>query len=368
MKKYLFIFTIGLLCFTSCVKDENPTPDPIPPVPENYTDIVINELISKDVTDPYYIDLSGGAADWVELYNKGSKSVNIAGMWITDTESDETVWQQIPATDEAITTIPPKGFLVIVCGAADAEGNDLPAQILDSHILIDMGISSSKDSIIVLYDPEKTEVNRTANFGAEGPDGKLPDDISAGLKTNGGTAADWAILMTKTPGKSNDGSIVITGSLVINEFMCSNDATPVPGVDGDYPDYIEIYNTGDTPIDMGGWYCTDKLSEILQYQLPADQPELTTVPGHGFLILVCDGLGEGLHTNFKLSGSGEEIGISKDGTSYEQELAYGDGFDIPAAPTDNSTGLDSDGGAAWMIFDPTTSRPPTPGTSNNPTK
>jgi hypothetical protein len=368
MKKYISIIAIVLLAFTGCVKDENPMPDPTPPTPENYKDIVINELISKDVTDPYYIDLSGGAADWVELYNTGSKPVNIAGMFITDTESDETSWQQIPATDDAITTIPPKGFLVIICGAADVEGVDLPTQILDSHILVDMGISSSKDSIIVLYDPEKVEVNRTANFGADGPQGELPDDKSTGPTTDGGSVSDWAILATKTPGAPNDGGSVVTGSLVVNEIMCSNDQTPVPGIDNDFPDYIEIYNTGDTPIDMGGWYCTDKLDDMLQYQLPTDQPELTTVPGRGFLILSCDGLGEGLHTNFKLSSAGEEVGISKDGVSYEQEIIFGDGQAVPLPPTDNSVGLDKDGGATWMIFSPDTERIPTPGASNNPAK
>lgn len=368
MKKYLFIILGGLLALTGCVKDENPDIGPTPPAPQNYNDIVINELIAKDITDPYYIDLSGGAADWVELYNKGTQAVNVAGMYITDTEADETAWQQIPNSDDAITTIPPKGFLVIICGAADASGADLPTQILDSHILVDMGISSSKDSIIVLYDPEKTEVFRTANFGADGPQGELPDDKSTGLTTDGGAISTWAILGTKTPGAPNDGGSVVEGTLVINEFMCSNDSFVVPGVEGDFPDWFEVYNTGDTPIDMGGWYVTDNLEDPLQYQLPTDQPELTTVPPHGFILLICDGLEDGLHTNFKLSGSGESIGISKDGTSYVQEITYGDGLAVPNPPTDNSAGLDVDGGATWMIFTVGTDREPTPGASNNPTK
>lgn len=366
MKKYISIFIVGLLTLTSCVKDENPAPKP--PEPENFKDIVINEIIAKDVTDPYYLDLSGGAADWVELYNKGSKAINIAGMYITDTESDETAWQQIPSSDSALTIIPPRGFLVLICGATDASGVDLPTQILDSHILIDMGISASKDSIIVLYDPEKTEVYRTANFGINAPQGELPNDKSTGPTPDGGNITDWKILASKTPGAPNDGGSVVTGSLVVNEIMCSNDQTPVPGVDDDFPDYIEIYNTGDTPINMGGWYCTDNLEDTLQYQLPTDQPELTTVPGHGFLILSCDGLGEGIHTNFKLSSAGESVGLSKDGTSYEQEITFGDGQAVPLPPTDNSVGLDVDGGATWMIFSPETERIPTPGTSNNPVK
>ncbi len=366
MKKYLILLLVLALGLSSCVKDENPTPEP--PQPTDYSNIVINELISKDVTEPYYIDLAGGAADWVEIYNKGSFAVNIGGMWITDTESDQSAWQQIPTTDETLTTIPPKGFLVLICGAADAEGNDLPTQILDSQILVDMGISASKDSIIVLYDPIQKEVTRTANFGANSAQGELPDNKSTGPTTDGGGISDWTILATKTPGAPNDGGSVVTGRLVINEFMCSNNTIPVPGVEGDFPDWIEIYNTGDSPIDMAGWYFTDNLDDTLQYQLPADQPNLTTVPGKGYVLIICDGIGEGLHSNFKLSGSGESIGISKDGGSYEQEITYGDGLTVPNPPSDNSAGPEIDGGANWMIFTPGTALPPTPGASNVPVK
>ena len=356
MKKYFLISLVAALFFAGCIKDEQPAP--APPVPANYSDIVINELITNDITEPYFLSGTGEGADWIELYNKGSKAVNIADMWITDNPGEEADYHQIPITHINITTIPPKGFLVLICGATDAGGADIPTSIIDGKIFIAMGLSSSSDNFAAIYNPEKTESDKSDDFNG------LEDDKSFGREADG--TGNWAVLATKTPGASNDGSVPAVGDLVINEFMASNDTTSVPGVEGDFPDFIEIYNTGDTPIDMGGWYATDDLSDSVQYQLPVDNPDLTTVPGHGFLILICDGLGEGLHTNFKLSSGGEAVGISSDGITIKEGYTYCDtGCDLPVPATDYSLGRDGDGASTWIIFDPGTSRPPTPGTSNN---
>ena len=351
MKKYIFLSIITALLFSGCVKDEQPTLTPAP-------NIVINELITKDTSDPYFVDGLGDGADWIELYNTGTKAINIASWWVTDNPGVDVDYIQIPSTDDAITTIPPKGFLVLICGAADTTGADIPTGIADGKIFIDMGLSSSGDNFAAIYDPNQTEVDISDDFNG------LEDDKSFGRISDGG--AEWNTLDSKTPGASNNPA---AGSLIINEFMCSNDNIPVPGVEGDFPDWIEIYNTGDTPIDMGGWHATDDLDDMAKYKLPADDPGLTTVPAHGFLILVCDGTGEGLHTSFKLSSGGEAVGISEDGATQTEGFTYCDiGCDLPNPPTDFSAGRNGDGEASWVIFDPGTATPPTPGTANGTQK
>ena len=356
MKKYIILSIFAALLFSGCVKDEQPQPGT--PDPENYADIVINELIAKDITDPYFLSGTGEGADWVELYNKGSKSVNISGMWITDSPGDDAEYQQIPDTHINITTIPPKGFVVLICGATDAGGSDIPTSIVDGKIFIDMGISSSKDNFVAIYTPEKNEIDKSDDFNG------LEDDKSFGRKTDG--TGEWQVLATKTPGKPNDGSEPVVGAIVINEFMASNDSWNVPGDYGDQPDWIEIYNTGETAIDVGGWYATDDLADPAKYQFPTDKPELTTVAPHGFLAIICDGVGEDLHTSFKLSSGGEDIGISEDGVTITDGYSYCDtGCDIPNPGTDNSTGRDGDGNATWFVYLMGSDRQPTPGTSND---
>ena len=356
MKKYFFITAIMALFFTGCVKDEMPTAPA--PEPIDYSGIVINELITKDTSDVYFTDESGKASDWIELYNKGNKAVNIAGMWITDNPGTEADYNQIPDGSDNVTTIPPKGFIVLICGAKDAGGNDVPTSISDGKVFINMGLSSSKDQYVAIYTPDKTEVDKSGDFSG------LPDDKSFGRSTDG--TGDWMIMANKTPGAPNDGSTPEAGTLVINEFMASNDSWDVPGDNGDQPDWIEIYNTGETAIDMGGWFVSDALDTPDKYQIPTDNASLTTVPAHGFLVIICDGTGEGLHTNFKLSGGGEEIAISKDGVNVTEGYTYCDtGCDLPNPGKDNSTGRDGDGAATWVVFQKDSSRQPTPGTSNN---
>ena len=148
--------------------------------------------------------------------------------------------------------------------------------------------------------------------------------------------------------------------------MASNNSWNVPGDNGDFPDWIEIYNTGETAIDMGGWYVTDALDDPAKYQLPADNPGLTTVPPHGFLVIVCDGTGEGLHASFKLSSGGEDVGISEDGVTITDGYSFCDsGCDLQNPGSDNSVGCDGDGNATWVVYEIDSSREPSLGQPNN---
>ncbi|NCA86969.1 MAG: lamin tail domain-containing protein [Clostridia bacterium] len=360
MKKYFLISIVLALFITACVKDEQPTPTPPPPV--DYSKITINELITKDTTSPYYVDGLGEGADWIELYNSGTIAMNLAGMFVTDLPGSEADYIEIPATNQAATTIPPKGFLVLICGAKNADGSKVPTSIADGKIFIEMGLSSSSDNFAALYSPTKELVDQSADFNG------LADDKSFGRQAE--TVDTWITLATKTPGAPNDGTLPAAGTLVINEFMCSNDTTFIPDNVGpdNYPDWIEIYNTGDTPIDIGGWYLTDDLTDPIQYQIPNNMPEQTIIPGHGYLLLKADGTGIGINLGFKLGSGGDDIGLSQDGVSFVDELSFGSGTGssivAPLPATDFSSGRMPDGSTTWQVFDPNTATGPTPGSAN----
>ncbi len=145
--------------------------------------------------------------------------------------------------------------------------------------------------------------------------------------------------------------------LYINEFMASNDTTYYDPATDDYPDWIEIYNPGSTPVNIGGYYITDGLDDLTAWQIPDTQPDSTTVPANGFLLLLADRKPEYgvLHVNLKLSGGGEQIGLTApNGTTIIDSLTYGE------QTTDISEGRLPDGSDNWTNFDN-----PTPGASNN---
>jgi hypothetical protein len=95
--------------------------------------------------------------------------------------------------------------------------------------------------------------------------------------------------------------------LVINEFMASNNnCTQDP--QGQCDDWIEIYNYGVDAVDIGGMYLTDNLSDPVKWQIPINDPALTTIEPGGHLLIWADGdiSDPGLHANFKLDVNGEE--------------------------------------------------------------
>jgi hypothetical protein len=100
--------------------------------------------------------------------------------------------------------------------------------------------------------------------------------------------------------------------LVINELMASNSST-IQDPQGEYDDWIEIYNPSSQPVDIGRWFLTDDLGDPTKWQFPAG----TTISSHGYLLVWADGDTEtaGLHVGFSLSADGEELGLfDADGT------------------------------------------------------
>ncbi len=95
---------------------------------------------------------------------------------------------------------------------------------------------------------------------------------------------------------------------VISEFMASNHTT-LEDEDGNYPDWIEIHNPGESAVDLAGWHLTDDETELNKWTFPS----VTLPPGGYILVFASDKnrsvAGEELHTNFKLSAAGEFLAL-----------------------------------------------------------
>ena len=94
-------------------------------------------------------------------------------------------------------------------------------------------------------------------------------------------------------------------SIVINELMSKNTIT-VKDSAGDYEDWIELYNNSSQPIDISGYYLTDKKYNLLKWKLP----EGTIIAANGYQIVWADeSKDEGKYsTNYNLSSThGEEL-------------------------------------------------------------
>jgi len=135
-------------------------------------------------------------------------------------------------------------------------------------------------------------------------------------------------------------------TLVINEFMASNN-TWIEDPQGQYDDWIEIYNYGVTAIDIGGMYLTDNPSSPTKWQVPDNRPAATTIAARSYLLIWADNdtADSGLHANFKLGADGEQIALfDNDGSTLIDSITY------PGQTTDISYGRYPDGSDDLRFF------------------
>ena len=141
--------------------------------------------------------------------------------------------------------------------------------------------------------------------------------------------------------------------LFINEFVASN-STGITDSLGAHPDWVELYNPGGSPVDIGGMYVTDDLTNPTKAQIPTGYAS-TVVPAHGYLLFYPDGnpTWGPLHMSFGLSKGGEQIGLYTSGGAVVDSLTF------TAQTTDVSQARVPDGSSTWHFL--TT---PTPGATN----
>jgi hypothetical protein len=123
---------------------------------------------------------------------------------------------------------------------------------------------------------------------ADCPLGDLNRDCKVNLFDFASMAENWLDVEPNLP----------FGTVIINEIMThSSDANGA-----DLPDWIELYNTAGSTINISGWYLSDNdndLTSVNAYQIPNG----TTIPPYGYVVFNEYQFG----TKFKLSENGEEV-------------------------------------------------------------
>lgn len=142
-------------------------------------------------------------------------------------------------------------------------------------------------------------------------------------------------------------------NVVINEILASN-STINSDEDGDYEDWIELYNAGTDTVHLGWYGLSDDYGLPFRWVIPQG---VYIAPGEHLLIWASgkdrrDPAAE-LHTNFSISREGEEVLLTNpNGTRVDEHEAT-------PIPTDFSYGRYPDGADSWFYFDQ-----PTPGEPN----
>ncbi len=166
-------------------------------------------------------------------------------------------------------------------------------------------------------------------------------------------------------------SVASYGQVYINEFMASNTSTIL---DPDYKqsaDWIELYNSGTSPVILDGYFLTDNLKKPQKWKI-----NKMTIAAKGFALFWADDKDSANHTSFALSASGEQVGLANPSGALIDSVRYGvqttdlsnygagsisvlDSTLLGVPDPNISMGRKPDGSSDWVLF-----TQPTPGTSN----
>lgn len=161
-----------------------------------------------------------------------------------------------------------------------------------------------------------------------------------------------AILLAGAPGAA--------AQVMINEVMASNLSTVPDMVDyGDFEDWIELFNAGGAPVDLGGYALSDNPAPVGAWTFPTG----TSLNPGAYLLVWADG-GDDVpgtlhtrpwwpdgqyyttrrhHTDFRLDQAGDGVFLFAPGGAIADSVTFGDQF------MDVSLGRYPDGGTTWHL-------------------
>lgn len=297
-------------------------PGYVPPAASPW--VRINEVLAKNVETQGY---SGTFPDLIELHNAGNAAATLDGWGLTDDSSlpykfafpagttlAAGAYLTIPASGAAAVPSPKTGF-----GIKD-QGDTLT---LTRSVAAGGGVADS-----VTYG------NQLADYSI----GRRPDDGAWDLCRPTFGAANIVASQGDPP------------ALKINEWLASKGALSST-------DFIELFNPGALPVNIGGGYLTDN---------PVGWPDqhsirqLTFVGAGGYALFKADGDPEqgADHLSFKLSASQGEIGLFGNDLTLIDSIVYG-----PQA-TDVSQGRSPNRSGTIASFAQPTPAGPNPGTTS----
>lgn len=306
---------------------------------ESYTsrNLWISEVMSSN--RGVLTDEDGDYPDWIEIHNSGRQAVDLTGFWLSDDVTNPMKW----AFPEI--SIDPGEYMVIFASGKDRADLDGP--------YLHTGFRLSADGeTVVLSTPDIRVVDSVKT-------GPMLTNVSFGRVPGSNTL--WAYYLDPTPGAANgelfyeeiDRTPVVNSPVYVNEFMAAN-STGLLDEDRDRPDWIEIYNAGSEPVNLDGYWLSDKADNPFRWRFP----EVSVAPGEYLLVFAsgkdrADPEAEFLHTNFKLALNDEHVVFSNASGRLIDKIA------VSGMIVDVSYGRDRADRERWLFYPA-----PTPGVEN----
>jgi len=275
-------------------------------------DLRITEVLA--VNDAVNRDAYGEYDDWLEIYNNDDRTINLAGLYLSNDMSDSRGFE-LPDQELA------PGAYVLIWADDD---------LFQGALHADFKLSSKGEAVAIF---ESIDHGNVLIDGWQY--GRMSADISMGFPMLTATAPEY--LSTPSPGASNAASSLFS-PVCINEFLSTSN---FGGID----DWIEIYNRGQVEYDLSGCFLADGRTNNTEWTFPAG----TVLELNEYLVIYEDAL------EFSLTSGGGDIIMFTAADSITGLDFYDFGLQNP----DQSEGRYPGGASRWRRFNE-----PTPGSAN----
>lgn len=241
----------------------------------NINDLVINEIMASN--NGVLADKNGNIYDYIELYNGGSKDINLESYGLSDENAVKWVFPNV--------TIKSKEYLIIYLSGTKENGLYAPFKL-----------KSSGGETVTLFKPNGKIIDAVKTVSVE-------SNIVMARDANG----KWVLQSSATPGYSNNleghkkfiESIISKEeqTIVINEILPNNKGN-FKNENGEYSGYIEIINISDKKIDLKNYSLSNDENVSFKWQFP----DITISPNEviGVYTSGVSNIIDNLSTSFKL--------------------------------------------------------------------
>ena len=259
--------------------------------------VIINEVMADPLTG--LRDDEDELVDWIELRNTTNHDIRLNMFALSDNEKRPLKWR---FPDEAV--IPANGYYVVFCSGKDRQDRNMP-NVYHTNFRI-----SAENETITLCDSQGRVLDRVMIDN-------LPQDCSWGRNEYN----QMQVFSTPTPTLPNNQSgfnqmdlnlrAMNKTGVWISEVLASNNGVTTYSGSAN-TDWIELYNSGSSTVDLSGWGLSDNLGRGRKWQFPQG----TVISPGEYKVILCDkdtsknAPGQP-HTSFKISRlEGETITLA----------------------------------------------------------
>ncbi len=209
-------------------------------IADGTADVIVNEILLKNSFS--VIDEDGDRSPWVELYNTSAQAVNLADYALSDNKG-RLLKYRLPSVE-----IAPNGYVIVYLSGKEKS---------DAEIHANFKIGSDETQLFLTNIAACTA--QTIDLPTE-----TKDNVSYGLGADG----SWMFYPMPTPLAANStqgfteiAAVSGSSSLMINEVSSVSQAKD------NQDDWVELFNSTPSDMDISGYFLSDTRSDLRKWQL-----------------------------------------------------------------------------------------------------